>query len=248
VQPHPEWRPAEEPPTLAAEDVHVWRISLECGDAALMQLRETLADDERQRAARFHFDKDRRHFIAGRGALRALLALYLDCPPEQVRFAYTSYGKPLLAGETTWRFNLAHSHGLALLAVTQGREIGVDLEHIRDNLEGEQLAQRFFSPREVAALRALPAELRREAFFHCWTRKEAYIKAVGKGLSLPLDRFDVTLRPGVPAALLATHDNPPEARRWSMRSLAPGEGYVGALVVEGHSWRLWYGHWMTDHP
>jgi 4'-phosphopantetheinyl transferase len=130
--------------------------------------------------------------------------------------------------------------------VTLGREIGVDLEHIRDNLEGEQLAERFFSPREVAALRALPPELRREAFFHCWTRKEAYIKANGKGLSLPLDQFDVTLRPGEPAALLATLHDPDEARRWSMWSLVPNEGYVGALAVEGHSWRLWCGDWTAE--
>ncbi len=118
MQPHPEWRPADRPPALAAEEVHVWRIPLECGDAALVQLHGTLADDERQRAARFHFEKDRRHFISGRGALRAILALYLDGQPEQVRFVYTSYGKPQLAGETAWRFNLTHSHGLALLAVT----------------------------------------------------------------------------------------------------------------------------------
>jgi 4'-phosphopantetheinyl transferase len=245
VQPHPEWRRAEQPPPLSDHGVHVWRISLECDDAILVQLRETLVEEERQRAARFHFEKDRRHFIAGRGALRAILALYQDCSPDEVRFAYTSYGKPHLAGETEWRFNLTHSHGLALLAVTRSREIGVDVERIRDNLEGEQLAQRFFSPREVAALRSLPAELRREAFFHCWTRKEAYIKAVGKGLTLPLDRFDVSLRPGEPAALLATHDEPSEVRRWSMRSLSPGEGYVGALAVEGHSWHLWCGHWLA---
>ncbi len=153
-----------------------------------------------------------------------------------MRFAYTTYGKPLLADETGasgLRFNLTHSHGLALLAVTRGREIGVDVERIRDNLEGEKLAERFFSPREVAALRSLPPELRREAFFHCWTRKEAYIKAVGKGLSLPLDQFDVTLHPGEPAALLATRHDSEEAQRWSMRSLAPGEGYVGALARRG---------------
>ncbi len=197
-----------------AAEVHVWRIPLECGDAALDRLRTFLADDERQRAERFYFEKDRRHFIAGRGALRSLVAGYLNRHPSQVRLAYTNYGKPLLAaefGSTELRFNLSHSHGLALLAVTRGRDIGVDLEHIRANLDGEQLAERFFSPCEVAVLRSLAPELRREAFFQCWTRKEAYIKANGKGLSLPLDQFDVTLRPGEPAALMATHYDPAEA-------------------------------------
>jgi len=245
VHPHPQWQPVAQPPPLTVDDIHVWRIALELRDATLAQMRETLAEDERQRADRFHFEKDRRHFIAGRGALRAILSRYLGRRAQEVRFAYTNYGKPHPAEETLLRFNLAHSHGLALLAMTHGREIGVDLELIRDNLEGEQLAERFFSPREVDALRTLPPELRREAFFHCWTRKEAYIKAIGKGLYLGLDQFDVSLRPGEPAALLATQHDPNEARRWSMRSLVPNEGYVGALVVEGHSWRLWCGDWIA---
>lgn len=249
MQPHPPWQPAVQPPPLTADDVHVWRIALELDDATLARLRETLADDERQRADRFHFEKDRRHFIAARAALRAILSRYLGRRAPDVRFAYTDYGKPHLAGEDDkfpLHFNLTHSHGLALLAVAHGREVGVDLELIRDNLEGEQLAERFFSPCEVAALRALPPELRREAFFHCWTRKEAYIKAIGKGLSLALDQFDVSLHPGEPAMLLATQHNPQEARRWSMRSLLPAEGYVAALVVEGQSWRLWCGHWVAE--
>ncbi|HEY7308591.1 MAG TPA: 4'-phosphopantetheinyl transferase superfamily protein [Gemmataceae bacterium] len=246
MQPHPEWQAAAAPPPLTVDDIHVWRIALELRDATLAQMRETLAEDERQRADRFHFEKDRRHFIAGRGALRAILSRYLGRHAQDVRFAYTNYGKPYLAEETVLRFNLAHSHGLALLAVTHGREIGVDLELIRDNLEGEQLAERFFSPREVDALRTLAPELRREAFFHCWTRKEAYIKAIGKGLSMALDQFDVSLRPGEPAALLATHHDPKEAWRWSMRSLVPNEGYVGALAVEGDSWRLWCGDWLEN--
>jgi 4'-phosphopantetheinyl transferase len=245
----PEWQPAARPSELAAAEVHVWRIPLECDDAALDRLQAMLADDERRRAERFYFEKDRRHFIACRGALRSLLAGYLARHPAELRFTYTTYGKPLLAehfGEAGLRFNLSHSHGLALLAVTRGREIGVDLERIREDLDGEQLAERFFSPREVAVLRSLAPELRREAFFHCWTRKEAYIKANGKGLSLPLDQFDVTLRPGEAAALLATYYDPSEAPRWSMRGLTPGEGFVGALAVEGHFGSLWCGHWAAD--
>lgn len=246
---HLQWQPAAHPPALTADAVHVWRIALEIGDSLHSRLRDILAVDERQRADRFHFEKDRRHFTAGRGALRTILAGYLGRRPEEIRFTYTNYGKPLLTGANeALRFNLSHSHGLALLAVTLGREIGVDIEFIRDNLErdGELLAERFFSPREVATLRSLPPEMRREAFFHCWTRKEAYIKAHGMGLSLPLDQFDMTLHPEEPAALLATRHDPAEARRWSMRSLLPAEGYVGALAVEGHSWRLECGHWSAE--
>jgi 4'-phosphopantetheinyl transferase len=247
---HPLWQPTTQPPPLTTEEVHVWRIALEVHDLLLARLREYLADDERQRADRFHFEKDRRHFIAARGALRVLLSGYLACRPEEVRFAYSHYGKPRLAHEdngTDLRFNLTHSHGLALLATTRGQDIGIDVERLRDmERDGEPLADRFFSPREAATLRSLPPELRREAFFHCWTRKEAYIKANGKGLSLPLDQFDVTLRPGEPAALLATQHDPDEARRWSMHSLSVGEGYVGALAVEGCSWRMWCGDWIAE--
>jgi len=245
-----QWQPAGQPPPLTIDDVHVWRIALEMSETMLARLREILAEDERRRAVRFHFEKDRRHFTAGRGALRMLLARYLGRRPEEVRFVYSNYGKPRLADSDNGgnlRFNLTHSHGLALLAITRGRDIGVDVERLREmERDGEPLAERFFSPREAAVLRSLSPELRREAFFHCWTRKEAYIKANGKGLSLPLDQFDVTLHPTEPAALLATHHDPTEARRWSLRSLHPGEGYVGALAVEGHSWSLWCGDWIGE--
>ena len=249
---HPQWQPATHPQPLTTDEVHIWRIVLEVSNLLLSHLREILADDEQQRAERFYFEKDRRHFTAARGALRTILAGYLALRPHGVRFAYSNYGKPRLAdedNESDLRFNLTHSHGLALLAVTRGREIGVDVEHLRDmERDGELLAERFFSPREVAVLRSLPPQLRREAFFHCWTRKEAYIKANGKGLSLPLDQFDVSLHPDEPAALLATPHDPQEAQRWSLRGLFPGEEYVGALAVEGHSWRLWCGEWVAQAP
>lgn len=246
---HPQWQSATHPPPLTDGDVHVWRIFLDISDPFLARLRETLADEERQRADRFHFEKDRRHFTAARGAMRFLLAGYLACRPEEVRFTYSNYGKPRLMdadSSSDFRFNLTHSHGLALLAVTRGRDIGVDVERIREmERDGEALAERFFSPREVAVLQSLLPQLRREAFFHCWTRKEAYIKAQGKGLSLPLDQFDVSLHPDEPAALLATQHDPPEVQRWSLQNLLPGEGYAGALAVEGHSWRLWCGEWIA---
>jgi 4'-phosphopantetheinyl transferase len=130
-----------------------------------------------------------------------------------------------------------------LVAVTRGREVGVDLEHIRPEMATDRIAARFFSDCELAALRALSPPVRPEAFFLCWTRKEAYLKATGAGLTLALDQFDVTLRPGEPAALLADRNDLAATRRWSLRELSPGPGFVGALAVEGPSWRLWCGDW-----
>jgi 4'-phosphopantetheinyl transferase len=204
-----------------------------------------LSEDEGARAARFYFQKDREHFIVARGLLRSILGRYLDSEPSTLRFSYSNYGKPALVGaeEAALRFNLSHSGGLALLAVTRGREIGVDLERVRPDFVDDQIAERFFSPREVARLRALPPGVQLEAFFTCWTRKESYIKAHGEGLSLPLDGFDVTLTPGEPAALLSTRGDLREAALWSLRALHPWPGYVAALAVEGHDWQLKTWRW-----
>ena len=232
--------------TLSSQDVHVWRISLEPDAEHVWCLRQLLAADETARADRFHFAKDRRHFIVARGALRVILGRYLGLDPRHLAFSYSAYGKPALATAPAgdWlRFNISHSHELALCAMTRGREVGIDIEHIRANVSSEAIAERYFSPREVAALRALPADLRRAAFFTCWTRKEAYIKARGEGLSFPLDRFDVSLTPGEPAALLRTLGDPHEASRWTLQALAPGPGYIAALAVEGRDWQLACWQW-----
>jgi 4'-phosphopantetheinyl transferase len=174
--------------------------------------------------------------------LRAILGGYLNQGPECLSFCYNSQGKPALDGDAI-RFNVSHSHGVALYAVTRGREVGIDIEHIRFDLAVAEIAERFFSRREVVMLRALPAEVQRQAFFLCWTRKEAYIKARGEGLSLPLDQFDVSLAPGEPAAVLGTQRDPSEASRWSLQELTPAPGYVAALAVEGHGWRLTCWQW-----
>lgn len=200
-----------------------------------------LSADEHERAERFHFRNDRNHFIAARGLLRLLLSRYLDLPPQQLSFSYSPYGKPALAGESeraSLRFNVSHSHGVALYAFTLEREVGVDVEYIRQDVVNESIAEHFFSAQEVASLRALPAEVQPQAFFNCWTRKEAFIKARGEGLSFPLDQFDVSLVPEEPAALISIRNNPLEASRWSLQTLPIEEGYVAALAVAGHDWRL----------
>jgi len=234
---------------LGDDEVHVWRAALNIKESRVQSLRRTLTADERARAERFHFQQDREHFIVARGLLRAILGRYLDVDPSQLRFSYSPYGKPSLARESGGGdlcFNLSHAGGLALYAVTRGRDIGIDVERIRADLADEQVAERFFSPREVAALRALSGNMQPLAFFNCWTRKEAYIKARGEGLSLPLDQFDVSLAPGEPAALLRINGNAQEASRWFLQELAPSPVYAAAVAVGGCDWRLKCWQWLEE--
>ncbi len=240
------WDPTLDRFVLESSEVHVWRASLDRAAPVVQGLLKTLAPDERKRAERFYFQADRDHFIVARGTLRAILSRYLATVPDQVCFSYSRHGKPELAKEfdRSWlRFNVSHSHGLALFAISRNREIGVDLEAIRPDVAGEKIAERFFSPQEVCVLRALPRDLQDEAFFNCWTRKEAYIKAKGEGLSMPLDTFDVSLVPGESASLLSTKAEPEEASRWSLRELFPAPGFAAAVAVEGKDWQLKCWEW-----
>jgi 4'-phosphopantetheinyl transferase len=230
------WPAAPERPLVAGGEVHVWRAELNPDAPALRELWGTLSADERARAGRFHFQRDRDHFVAARGRLRDILSRYLGTPPDGLRFSYDGYGKPSLVGAVgggPLRFNVSHSQGVALYAVTKGREVGVDVEFVREDFAGLEIAEHFFSRREVEALRAVAPGERASAFFDCWTRKEAYIKARGEGLSHPLHLFTVSLAPGRPAALLCTEDDPQEAARWSLVALFPGAGYRAALAVRG---------------
>jgi 4'-phosphopantetheinyl transferase len=231
--------------SLAETDVHVWLVGLDQPGGRAM-FRPVLSEDEKTRGDRFYTEELRLRFTVARGVLRNLLGSYLRTRPEAIVFEYGARGKPSLSGEferSGIRFNISHSKGLALMAFTRGRELGVDIECINRSIEAEDIADHYFSPTEVKALFALPPEVRREAFFNCWTRKEAYIKATGEGLSCPLDAFDVTLAPGEPAVLLATRVESQDAANWSMRILDPGAGFKGALIVEGHDWNLSCWRW-----
>jgi 4'-phosphopantetheinyl transferase len=251
TSPVPPWRTPPETLVLGSDEVHVWRATLDQTPSQRQRFLHNLAADEQARAERFYFERDREHFIVARGVLRAILGGYLNRMPACLSFSYSSHGKPALAGESDGdaiRFNVSHSQGVALYAVTRGREVGIDLERIRFDLAVAEIAEGFFSRREVATLRTLPTEAQSQAFFRCWTRKEAYIKARGEGLSLPLDEFDVSLAPGEPAAVLGTQQDPSEASRWSLRELTPAPGYVAALAVAGHGWSLTYWQWPDPRP
>lgn len=195
-------------------DVHFFSL-----DSGAAELAERLSPEERRRAARFRFERDRDRYIVCRGTLRKLL----DVPPA-VPFVYGPFGKPMLEGSDV-KFNVSHSHGMAMIAVTRSREIGCDIERIDRAFADDRIPEHFFSPSEVACLRALPKAEQCDAFFRCWTRKEAFIKACGMGVSKALDSFDVTLAPGEAAALLRG------AEGWSMLGVGAPEGYAAAIVI-----------------
>jgi 4'-phosphopantetheinyl transferase len=236
--------------SLPGDEVHVWRAALDVDPGSLETLEKTLALDERTRSAQFRFAKDRRHFIAARGILRDILARYLHRDPASLEFSYNAFGKPALAGESDrsrLHFNLSHSKGFALFAVAQGREVGVDVERTQTDLNWEGVARRYFSHREIAALASLPPGQRCEAFFRCWTRKEAYVKAKGGGLSIPLDQFDTSIGPASTAVLLGAEDDSGEASRWILKDLDPVPGYSAALAVAGYGWQLECWQWLAPY-
>lgn len=227
--------------TLSSNEVHVWCADLDLPAYRIQQLAQNLSPDERERADRFHFERHRRRFTAARGFLRSILGRYLPIDPGRLEFSYSKRGKPTLAPaspEEHLCFNLSHSHEMALYAVTHNRSIGIDIEHIRSNRDVEQLAKRYFSPREYEVISSLHPDQRQEGFYNGWTRKEAYLKATGEGLA-GLEEVEVSLAPGKPAALLSIKENRQEAGRWSVCHLSPPvKGYAAALVVKGSSDRL----------
>lgn len=219
------WPAPPAAPALEPGWVHVFCLRLDLPSARLAGLRGSLSPDELGRASRYRRAADGQHFIAARGQMREILAAYTGVAPASLRFSYNPHGKPALAGGEP-RFNLSHSAGLGLLAVALNQEVGVDIERLDRVVDYANIAARFFAPEEAAALRALPAASQARGFYNGWTRKEAYIKARGQGLAIPLDSFTVSLAPGEPPRL----DGPSGA---SLYALEPGPGYAAALVVLG---------------
>jgi 4'-phosphopantetheinyl transferase len=228
---------------IQPHQVDVWRARLDPPVEVLERLAASISAEETQRAARFHFPADKDRFIAAHGCLRAVLARYLHCEPDQLAFSVNPYGKPALHDHHL-EFNLSHSGDFALIAVAQERKVGVDVERIRSDMELESIANRYFSQREVSEFLGLPAEQRVAGFFTCWTRKEAYIKAQGLGLSLPLESFDVSLTPNEPAILRAPLPDSQEAARWTLLSLDVAPDYASAVAVEAKN--IQFRQWSWD--
>jgi 4'-phosphopantetheinyl transferase len=225
--------------SISTQQVDLWRIDLASEAHEARAYRSFLSDDEIQRADKFRFGHSRDHFIIARAVMRTILAGYVDLEPRQLVFSYGRKGKPELRFNgpgPALKFNLSHSRDFALLAVTKGARIGVDIEFVNPKIAASGLAARFFAPGEVHALDGVATSLKAEAFFACWTRKEAYLKALGTGLSLALDGFEVTLKPGLPALLLTP--DPHDSTRWGMYDLDAPAGYKAAVVVEGDRHQL----------
>jgi 4'-phosphopantetheinyl transferase len=230
---------------LGPQDVHVWELRLDLSPADHDRLERVISAEEARRADRFRIAADRRRYVAAHGLLRVVLSGYVGARPDGVAFGPGAGGKPRLAGRETPRFNLSHAGALGLVAVAADREVGIDIEEVGEDGDLEGLAETCFSPVERAALAAVPAAQRPAAFFAGWTRKEAFLKAIGAGLARPLDSFDVTLTPGDTARLLRLEGVPGASRRYQLRTLRPAAGFVAALAVDGRgvtirhkSWRL----------
>jgi 4'-phosphopantetheinyl transferase len=212
-------------------EIHVWHAALDREEKVLRQLESSLSLEEKARADRFHFVNDRNRFVAARGMLRELLRGYLQQAPASLEFSYGQHGKPSLSGDNAssgFCFNLSHSSGLVVYAIARERNLGIDVEHVRPESAGEDIAQRYFSAREVSDLRTLPPEAKVDGFFHCWTRKEAYLKATGMGLQIPLDSFSVSLLPEQTPQFLGGVES-----HWHMAAYHPADGYVAAVVYDG---------------
>lgn len=236
-------------PALTPTAIHVWRATLDVPRDEVQRHQRLLSADELERVARFHFPRDQQRFTVARGVVRSLLGHYMQQDPRELRFTYGDYGKPFLVqppDHTPLSFNLSHAGGLALFAFAWHRALGVDLAHIDPAVSTMEIAAHFFAPGEYVSLCALPQEERTVAFFRGWARKEAYIKARGVGLTMPLDHFAVTLGPDEPARLLYAPDESAETTRWSVHTLDPGSGYQAALVAEGQPCHLQLRQWHAS--
>ncbi len=235
------WSPAATLPVLAESELHVWRASLDWSGAILRRLEDTLNGQEKKRAERFVVPHARDSFVVARGILRELLGAYLGLDAAKVMLSYGPQGKPFLSPEHNSRicFSVSHSHEMGLFVFARGQEVGVDIEQVRANFRGMEIASHFFSEEERAGLAKLPPKLAEEAFFGCWTRKEAYVKARGHGLSIPLQSFTVSVTDREQSV-------PDEAGAlWSCYALEPAAGFTGAVVAAGQGWKLKYLEWTA---
>jgi 4'-phosphopantetheinyl transferase len=235
------WTSALRPLALAQHELHVWRSALDVAPALTYRLESTLNADEKERADKFLVPQARERFVASRGILRQLLATYLEIEPEKVEFVYGLQGKPMLSSvhDSKVCFSVSHSREMGLFTFASDGEVGVDIEQVKPDFNGMEIASHFFSSEEIAALAKLPPELRVEAFFGCWTRKEAYVKARGQGLGIPLRSFTVSFADS--NQLLRDETGV----AWSCYALEPAPGFAGAVVAVGENWSLKCWQWSA---
>ena len=244
-----EWRMISKIPPVASSEIQVWRIPLVRPPAEILRLQNILSADEQSQAARFHFDRDQRRFVIRRAVRRQLLAAQLETNPATIQIESGNFQKPKIVSPKNskrLRFNCSHSADWALIAVAREREIGVDLEQHRPLADAEDLAGNIFSADENRELAKLPPALKTQGFFNSWTRKEAFVKAIGLGLAYPLNRFSVSLSPDQPAAILKVADDPAALEKWSMISLVANLDYSAALVFEGKKSDVKFLEWNSQ--
>jgi 4'-phosphopantetheinyl transferase len=231
---------------IYSNEVHVWRVFLDLTSVQIDYLQKILSADELTRVSRFHFEKDQKRFIAARGILRKILGHYLDKNPHDIRFEYTRHGKPMLASESgfdTIGFNLSHSDEFVLYAVTLDQNIGIDIERIRDDVDMDQISQRFFSQGEISSLKQIQKNKCSEVFFQYWTRKEAFLKAMGEGISFPMAQCDVSLINEMGLSPVILSGNNEDNSCWYVQDLFPYRGYAAALAVEKSGSDILYWHY-----
>lgn len=237
-----------DPQSFYSNNVHLWSTSLNVIDRVYDVLKRGLSSDEWKRANRFIFEQDRRNFIVARGILRDILSQYLHCQPADVLFHYETNGKPglsLTEASIRLEFNLSHSSGFLVMAITSGKRVGVDVELIRPLPDLNLIASHSFSEYEQNMLSSLTEEEKQLGFFRCWTRKEAYLKARGSGLSIPLDSFDMSLSADNPIGMLSNRLDPDEVSRWSFYTFVPFQGFIGALAIEGQAVAPCFRQWKA---
>jgi 4'-phosphopantetheinyl transferase len=231
---------------LSEEEAHIWRANLDIDECFQSSFLRLLSPDEKARAQKFRVAKDSSNFIVARGILRSLIGKYLEINPAEISFQYNGFRKPCIANNNSLNFNISHSQNIALFAFTKEFNVGVDVEFVNPDIPVKEMAAKFFSTNEINNLFALPEEQLTPGFFNCWTRKEAFIKAVGEGLSFPLNRFEVSLEPGQPAKLLATDWAPEAVSKWSIYSMSPGANFVGGLAIEGSVGEVKFWNWQQS--
>jgi 4'-phosphopantetheinyl transferase len=230
------WQIVTIAPPIVSDELHIWRYTLKLQPQHSLVAESLLSSDELARAARFHFPIHRRRYVAGRAQLRRILGSYLKIAPASIAFTYSEFGRPAVPpalNHSSLTFNVSHSEDLCVVAVSPIPSLGIDVERIRSDFGGEAVAQSNFAPAEFRELLSLPPDVRPQAFFNCWTRKEAYVKALGAGLQIPLDGFEVSLRPGDPSRFLRG-----AAKDWKLHSFAAAEGFQAAIAYRGNEARL----------